>query len=62
MSGKPYGKNVKEELIKQYLEQNRSITSLNKEYGMSKSTISRWIIAYRNKAYKRKNDEEESNN
>ena len=48
MSGKPYGKDVREEIIKHHLEQKRTIASLSKEYGISQSTISRWLTVQRN--------------
>ena len=48
MSGKPYGKDVRNEIVKLHLEQKRTIASLSEEYGISSSTISRWIIAQRN--------------
>ena len=54
MSAKPYGKAVKEEIIKLHFEQKRTIASLSKEYGMSSSTVSRWLIAERNSCVRRK--------
>ena len=52
MSGKPYGKDIREEIVKLHLEQKRTIASLSKEYGISASTISRWIIIFRNEKAK----------
>lgn len=54
MSGKPYSKDVREEVIKLHLDQKRTIASLSKEYGMSLSTVSRWLIAERNSCVRRK--------
>lgn len=48
MSIKPYGRAVKEEIIKLHLEKKRTITSLSEEYGISQSTISRWLTVQRN--------------
>ena len=51
MRGKPYGKAVKEEIIKLNLDQKRTIISLSEEYGISSSTISRWLTVNRNRSY-----------
>lgn len=48
MSGKTYGEDVREEIIKLHLEKKQTITSLSEEYGISQSTISRWLIVQRN--------------
>ena len=48
MSGKPYGKDIREEIVKLHLEQKRTIASLSKEDGISKSTISRWLLVQKN--------------
>lgn len=48
MSVRPYGRAVKEEIIKLCLEKKRTIISLSEEYGISQSTISRWLTIQRN--------------
>ena len=48
MRGKPYGADLREEIIKLHLERKRTIISLSEEFGISPSTISRWLIAQRN--------------
>lgn len=55
MSGKPYGKDIRYEIIKLHLEQKRTIISLSREYGISASTISRWIIVFKNRGNQKKN-------
>lgn len=42
MSGKTYGKDVREEIIKLHLEKKQTIISLSEEYGISQGTIFRW--------------------
>ena len=44
----PYSEELKQEIIRLNLKENRSIKSLSLEYGISTSTISRWLITYRN--------------
>ena len=61
MSGKPYSKVVREEILKLHLEQKRTIISLSKEYRISSSTISRWIIAEKNKCVSKKRIKENQN-
>ena len=48
MSVGRYDDQQKEKIIKLHLEQNHTIASLSKEYGISASTISRWLIYQRN--------------
>lgn len=43
-----YTDEEKIEIVKLHLEHGRTINSLSDEYGVSVSTISRWIIKYRN--------------
>ena len=47
-----YDDQLKEKIIKLHLEQKYTIASLSKEYGISASTISRWIIIFRNEKAK----------
>lgn len=61
MGGKPYSKDAREEIIKLHLEHMRTITSLSKEYGISSSTIYRWLIAERNNSIRRKRIKETHN-
>ena len=49
MKAGPYTDSFKENIIRLHLAQKRTIQSLSKEYGVSTSTISRWITAYRNR-------------
>ena len=44
----PYEKDLRETIIRLHVEEERTIASLSKEYGVSASTISRWIIASKN--------------
>lgn len=53
MSAGPYTDSFKENIIRLHLTQKRTIQSLSQEYGVSTSTISRWVIAYRNQKNKR---------
>lgn len=55
MRGKPYGKDIKEEIIKLHLDQKQTIASLSEEYGISPSTISRWLITFKNIECRRNN-------
>ena len=55
MRGKTYSKDIREEIVKLHLEQKRTIIGLSKEYGISASTISRWIIVSRNRSNQKKN-------
>jgi len=48
MRVKSYDKDLRENVVKLHLEQNMTISRLSEEYGISASTISRWIIIYRN--------------
>lgn len=45
----PYSEELKQEIIQRNLKEKRSIKSLSLEYGMSTSTISRWLTVYRNR-------------
>jgi transposase-like protein len=49
MRSGPYSEELKQEIIQLNLEEKRSIKSLSMEYGISTSTISRWLTTYRNK-------------
>ena len=49
MRSGPYSEELKQEIIQLNLEEKRSIKSLSMEYGISTSTISRWLITYRNR-------------
>lgn len=50
MSGKTYGREVREIIIKLHLDNKRTIASLSKEYGISSSTISRWLTVNKNRS------------
>ena len=45
-----YEEVIRREIIQLHLEKKKTIKSLSDEYGVSPSTISRWIIAFRNKS------------
>ena len=45
-----YEEVIRREIIQLHLEKNKTIKSLSDDYGVSPSTISRWIIAFRNKS------------
>ena len=49
MRSGPYSEELKQEIIQLNLEEKRSIKSLSMEYGISTSTISRWLTVYRNR-------------
>lgn len=49
----PYSEDLKQEIIHLKLEEKRTIQSLSKEYGVSVSTISRWVTIHRNTATKK---------
>ena len=48
MSARYYDKELREKILKLHFEEQRSIASLSKEFGMSSSTILRWVEMYRN--------------
>ena len=48
MRAGPYTDSFKENIIRLHLTQKRTIQSLSKEYGVSTSTISRWVTVYKN--------------
>lgn len=48
MKAGPYTDSFKENIIRLHMTQKRTIQSLSKEYGVSTSTISRWVITYKN--------------
>lgn len=48
MKAGPYTKVFKDNIIRLHFEQKRTIRSLSKEFDISESTISRWIIIHRN--------------
>ena len=48
MKSGPYTEAVKNNIIRLHLEQNRTISSLSEEYGISQSTISRWLTVQKN--------------
>ena len=50
MRAGPYTDSFKENIIRLHLNQKRTIQSLSKEYGVSTSTISRWVIYHKNKS------------
>ena len=60
MKAGPYTDSFKENIIRLHLNQKRTIQSLSKEYGVSTSTISRWVIAYRNRKTREPMRENES--
>lgn len=45
----PYSEELKQEIIQLNLKEKRSIKRLSLEYGISTSTISRWLTIYRNR-------------
>lgn len=45
----PYSEELKQEIIHLNLKEKRSIKRLSLEYGISTSTISRWLTIYRNR-------------
>ena len=49
MRSGPYSEELKQEIIRLNLKEKRSIKSLSLEYGISASTISRWLTVYRNR-------------
>ena len=49
MKSGPYSKELKQEIIQMNLKEKRSIKSLSLEYGISTSTISRWLTVHRNR-------------
>ena len=57
MRAGPYTDSFKENIIKLHLTQKRTIQSLSKEYGVSVSTISRWVIISRNTEIKERRHE-----
>ena len=46
----PYTDSIKENIIRLHLDQKRTIKSLSKEYDVSTSTISRWVIYHKKKS------------
>ncbi len=52
MRPRAYDQEFKEMIIRLHLEGKRTISSLSKEYGISPSTISRWLITQRNRTDK----------
>ena len=50
MRAKAYDKELRENIVKLHLEKNRTISSLSEEFGIAVSTISRWVIVFRNKS------------
>jgi transposase len=46
MAKKKYDQVFKEKLVKLHLENTRTISSLVKEYGVSRSTLNGWIKSY----------------
>lgn len=43
-----YSKELKQLIIQLNMKEKRTIQSLSKEYGVSTSTISRWLTVHRN--------------
>jgi len=50
MGGKGLAEQEILEIIRLHVEENRTIKSLAQEFGVSESSVSRWLIKYRNKA------------
>ena len=46
--GREFSDDFRIMIVKLHLEQGRKIVHLAKEYGVSESTIGRWITKYRN--------------
>lgn len=44
-SGKRYSKDFKVRIVKLYLDGHQSMTALSREYGVTTSTISKWVKA-----------------
>lgn len=57
MRAGPYTEAFKENIIRLHEDQKRTIQSLSKEYGVSASTISRWVIISRNTEIKERRHE-----
>lgn len=45
-----YNEEIKEQIIKLYFEQRRTLKSLSEEFGIADSTIKHWVAAYRERA------------
>lgn len=44
---KKYSEDIKKKVVKQHLQDGRTIASLAAEYGVCKATVSNWIRSYR---------------
>ena len=49
--GKAFSVEFRNKIVQLHLDQGKTIKWLAEEYGISASTVSRWIIVYRNKAH-----------
>ena len=49
--GKGFSAEFRDMIVQLHLNQGKTISWLAEEYGVSASTVSRWIIVYRNRAY-----------
>ena len=47
MANKSYDKTFQESIAKLYLEEDRTLASISKEYNISRSTINNWIKIYK---------------
>ncbi len=47
-----YEENFRAKIVMLHIEEKRTIASLSEEFGVSKSTISRWIVSYNNSVKK----------
>lgn len=50
MRGKPYTEEFRKNIVRLHLEEKRTLKSLGAEYGVSVSTVSRWVIYHKNKS------------
>ena len=49
--GKAFSNEFRNKIVQLHLDQGKSIKWLAEEHGVSASTVSRWIIVYRNRAH-----------
>ena len=49
--GKGFSTEFRNKIVQLHINQGKSISWLAEEYDVSASTVSRWIIVYRNRAY-----------
>ena len=49
--GKRFSTEFRDRIVQLHIDQGKAISWLAKEYGVSASTVSRWVIVYRNRAH-----------